>query len=406
VGHNTIKETVRKVLLTYWNSVSFQALYARVNNWMPGTPPAVAQRHVLDRWLVSRTQSLIQQVTTALENFDTLRAGTAIQEFIDELSNWYVRRSRRRFWDGDNSALSTLHETLDVLTRLMAPITPFITERVWQDLFLAAHERTGSTDPLPDSVHLTSWPQSDASLVAKELESSMALTQRLVELGRSARSEASIKIRQPLARALVSSSSLQRLSGELIAEITNELNIESLESFSADGDLVTYAAKGNFRALGKRFGRDTAQVAAKIAEADPAAVASQIQTNGEFTLDDGTTISAEEVLISERPKEGWSVVGDQSDTLALDVELTQELIHAGWVREVIRGVQELRKNSGLDVSDRIVLKWTGSGEQGEAIRAGQDFIASEVLATIITEEETEGAATDEDLGISYWLTRV
>ena len=402
VGHGTIQETVRKVLLTYWNSVSFQALYAKANGWAPGSPPPVADRHVLDRWLVSRTQTLILGVTAALEGFDTLRAGTLIQDFVDELSNWYVRRSRRRFWNGDNSALSTLHETLEVLTRLMAPIAPFITERVWQDLFVAS----GGSD-CPDSVHLSSWPVADEAWIDQDLESSMELTRRLVELGRSARSEAGMKIRQPLSRALISSSSLSRLTPELVDEIRAELNIERVESFADAGDLVDYTVKPNFRALGKRFGSGTPQVAQTIAAADPAWIASEIAAHGEFVLPFHQKFSADDVLITERPRAGWSVVGEQGETIALDVELTDELIRAGWVREVIRGVQELRKNSGLDVSDRIRLSWAGTGDQGAAVLAASEQIAAEVLAVEMTRADApgEGWTTDDDLGISYRLVK-
>ena len=424
VGHGTIQETVRKVLLTYWNSVSFQALYARANGWTPGSPPPVRERHVLDQWLVSRTQTLIFGVTVALENYDTLRAGTLIQDFVDELSNWYVRRSRRRFWNGDNSALSTLHETLEILTRLMAPIAPFITERVWQDLFVAsgvAGRESGSElvqDPdsrpagpggCPDSVHLASWPVADEDVIDSDLESSMELTRRLVELGRSARSEAGIKIRQPLSRALISSSSLSRLTPELLGEICAELNIDHVESFADAGDLVDYSAKGNFRSLGKRFGKQTAQVAQAIADADPAWVASEIAAHGELTLpfDGGTLICADEVLITERPRAGWSVVGEQGETIALDVELTEELIRAGWVREIIRGVQELRKSSGLDVSDRIRLSWAGEGSPADAVLAASDQIAAEVLAVEMTRAQapSDGWTTDENLGISYSVAK-
>jgi isoleucyl-tRNA synthetase len=292
----------------------------------------------------------------------------------------------------------------------MAPITPFMTERVWQDLFVASSEHSqGPATPVPDSVHLASWPQVEETSIDEGLESSMALTQRLVELGRSARSEAGIKIRQPLSRALISQSSLDKLTAELIEEITAELNIDTLESFSSDGDLVTYGVKGNFRSLGRRFGKKTAEVAALIAAADPAQVASAIHDRGEFTLDydGGTIITADDVLISERPKQGWSVVGDQRETIALDVELTSDLLKAGWVREVVRGIQELRKNSGLDVSDRIHVSWTGQGDAAEALQESEDYVAGEVLATQITRSDKGGAdwTEDKDLGISYWLTR-
>jgi isoleucyl-tRNA synthetase len=403
VGHGTIQETVRKVLLTYWNSVSFQALYARVNDWAPGDVPAVAARHVLDRWLVSRTQSLVVGVTQALEAFDTLRAGTLIQEFVDELSNWYIRRSRRRFWAGDDDALTTLHETLEQLTRLMAPMAPFITERVWQDLVVPS-------DPAgPDSVHLATWPAADESLIDPALESSMDLTRRLVELGRAARADAGMKIRQLLSRALISSTSLSKLTSELVDEIRAELNIERVESFADAGDLVDYVVKANFRTLGKRFGKQTAEVAAAIAHADPAWLAAKIQALGTAVLPwgGGTEISADEVLITERPRAGWAVVGGEGETIALDVELTDDLIRAGWTRELIRGIQELRKTSGFEVSDRIRLSWSGSGEVAAAIREAQAQIAAEVLAVEVTQATTPGAdwTTDPDLNLAYAIAK-
>jgi len=275
VGHGTIQETVRKVLLTYWNSVSFLALYARTNGWSPvGDAPAVADRPVLDRWLVSVRTELVRDVTDALENFDTQRAGSLISDFVDNLSNWYVRRSRRRFWDGEPAALWTLHETLDVVTRLMAPLAPFITERVWQDLFVAA------VPDAPVSVHLASWPTADAAAIDDGLNSAMELTRRLVELGRGARSEARVKTRQPLRRVLVPSSSHARLTHELLAEIAAELNVGVVESFASAGDVVDYSAKGNFRALGKRFGKETPKVAQAIADADAAALASELEAHG------------------------------------------------------------------------------------------------------------------------------
>jgi len=187
------------------------------------------------------------------------------------------------------------------------------------------------------------------------------------------------------------------------------LNIERVESFADAGDLVDYAVKANFRTLGKRFGKLTAQVAEAITGADPGWIASQITAHGRFTLpwNGGTPISADEVLITERPRAGWSVVGEQGETIALDVELTDDLVRAGWVRETIRGIQELRKSSGLDVSDRIRLSWAGSGDAADAVRASQDQIAAEVLAVEVTESAsaTNTWTTDEDLGISYSIVK-
>lgn len=403
VGHSTITETVRKVLLTYWNAVSFQSLYARTNDWTPAPPPAGTRLGVLDRWLVSVRNVLVRQVTDALEGFDTQRAGGLLADFVDDLSNWYIRRSRRRFWEGDPAALWTLHETLDVVTRLMAPMAPFVTERVWQDLFVAA---------VPDaaaSVHLADWPMADAAAVDVGLNAGMALARRLVELGRSARSDARVKTRQPLRRLLVSSVAHGRLGEELLAEIAAELNVGTVEPFGSAGDLVDHSAKGNFRALGKRFGKDTPKVAAAIAAADAAALAAALAADGQASVDfaGGTVVTADEVLLTERPREGWSVVNEQGETVALDLELTPALVAAGLVREVVRLVQEARKASGLEVSDRIVLTWKADGELAEALRSGRDEVAREVLATCVIEGTPSGdVVADDDLGLEFSVAKV
>lgn len=406
VGHNALQETVRKVMLTYWNTVAFHTLYARANGWAPqGQAPAVADRHVLDRWLVSATQQLVVDVTHDLENFDTQHLGGLIQEFIDELSNWYVRRSRRRFWDGDESALWTLHETLHTLTCLMAPLTPFITERVWQDLFVP------TVPGCPESVHLARWPVADETLIDPDLVLGMALTRRLVELGRAARAEAKVKTRQPLARALISSAACAQLDDQLIGEIVSELNIERVETFAQAGDVVDYTAKANFRNLGKRYGKQTPVVAKAVADADAAALARSLADGSPIHLDvpgvGEVKLGADDVFITERPREGWSVMEEDGQTIALDLELTPELIAAGLARDVIRFVQESRKNSGLDVSDRIALEWSAEGELADAIRAHATSIADEVLAVEMSSSKAgDGWMTDENLGLSIRIEKV
>jgi isoleucyl-tRNA synthetase len=421
VGHQSIQETVRKVLLTYLNTVSFQTLYAGANDWTPaldgvgdgselrprtefGTVPNSV--HVLDRWLVSARNELIRDVTAALEDFDTQRAGALLTDFVDDLSNWYVRRSRRRFWEGQDGALQTLHDTLNVVTRLMAPLAPFLTERVWQDLFV-------TTDPEgPASVHLATWPVADATVIDEHLDASMKLARRLVELGRSARAEAKVKTRQPLKRALVPSVAFAELDDELRAEITAELNVTAVESFASAGDLVDYSAKGNFRALGKRFAKQTPLVANAIAAADAAWLAASLAEDGRATITvpelGEVEVSAEEVLVSERPRDGWSVVNEQGETVALDLELTPDLVRAGIAREFIRAVQEARKASGFEVSDRIRLTWAASRpDVAEALRSNAGLIADEVLAVESSEAETgDGWFTDPEAGFSFSVTRV
>ncbi len=437
VGHGTITETVRKVLMTYLNTVAFQSLYARANNWSPSspvetpvrvstsstddsqvpveapvepveTPSSTGDSHVLDRWLVSYRNTLVKQVTEALEDFDTQRAGALLAAFVDDLSNWYVRRSRRRFWDGHPGALQTLHDTISVVTRLMAPLVPFLTERVWQDLMV-------TTDPAgPASVHLSAWPEADEAAIDRRLDEAMQLTRRIVELGRSARSEAKVKTRQPLRRALVPSAAFALLDEELRAEVMAELNVASVESFASAGDLVDYSAKGNFRALGKRFGKQTPLVAGAIASADAAVLAADLAAHGVagvLVAELGSVeVTPEEVIISERPREGWSVVNEQGETVALDLELTPELVQAGTAREFIRAVQEARKSSGFEVSDRIRLVWTCTDPAtADALRGHAALVADEVLAVDVVElptaDGTELPFADEELGYRFSVAK-
>jgi isoleucyl-tRNA synthetase len=408
VGHGVLQEIVRKVLLTYWNTVAFHTLYANTAAWTPSAgAPTVSDRPLLDRWLASRTHALTRDVTDAMERFDTQRTGALIASFVDELSNWYVRRSRRRFWAGDPAALATLHDTIDVLTRLMAPLTPFVTERVWQDA-------VRTVDPVAaESVHLASWPSVDEGLIDPDLEAQMDLARRVVELGRAARAEAKVRTRQPLARALVGSGAWTTLPAALRDEVAAELNVTTLDSLaSAGGDLIEHVAKPNFRALGMRFGKRTPQVAAAIAAADPATLAATLSESGQATVDvDGTpeTVEADEVMVSERPREGWSVVNEQGETVALDLELTPELVRAGLAREAIRLIQEVRKASGFEVSDRIDLWWVAEGDLAAALAEHESLIADEVLAPTVSRGEPDDAELprhqDAGLGLTLWLRR-
>ena len=406
IGHTALSEIVRKVLLTYWNTVAFHVLYSGSEGWTPATGelPPVAEREVLDTWLLSELHTLTLDVTAALETFDTQTAGSRIARFVDDMSNWYVRRSRRRFWRGDTAAFATLHETLEVLTRLIAPLTPFIAERVWQDVIVPV------TPGAPASVHLATWPVADESLIVDGLGTRVDLARRITELGRSARAEAKVRTRQPLRRALVASGAWEQLGEELRAQVCEELNVGSLESLAeAAGDLVDHSAKGNFRQLGKRFGKETPKVAAAIASADAATLAGALSTDGVATIEiDGSPVQLgpDDVIISERPREGWSVVNDQGETVALDLELDDTLRQAGLAREAIRVIQEARKSSGFDIGDRVTLTWSATGPMVDAVRAHKTEIADEVLATEVTEAAGTAAFTDAELGLEFTLAKV
>ncbi|MCI3226897.1 isoleucine--tRNA ligase [Streptomyces sp. NP-1717] len=409
VGDTTIQEVVRKTLLTYWNTVAFQALYARTSGWAPSAAdPAPADRPVLDRWLLSELHALVDQSTRAMEAYDTQRVGKLLSAFVDDLSNWYVRRSRRRFWQGDKAALRTLHEVVETVTRLMAPLVPFITERVWQDMIVPV------TPDAPESVHLSTWPEADLPSIDPALSRQMALVRRLVELGRATRAESGVKTRQPLSRALVAASGFETLSPELRAQITEELNVSSLASLSeVGGSLVDTTAKANFRALGKRFGKGVQAVAKAVADADAAALSAALRDGTASVTVDGEPVSLapDEVIITETPREGWSVASDSGATVALDLEITPELRLAGLARDAIRLIQEARKNSGLDVADRIAVRWTATTDETHAaLTTHTPLISDEVLALTFepgAPDATFGPAfTDEGLSLTFHLRKV
>ena len=414
IGHAALEEIVRKVLLTYWNTVSFLTLYASAAGWVVGAGPVpgVPDRPLLDRWALSELHRTVLEVDAALEAFDSPRAGRRIAQLVDDLSNWYVRRSRRRFWDGDPAALATLHECLEVLTRLMAPFTPFVTEAVHDAIVTAVWA------DLPDSVHLRDWPTVDREALADPgLGEQMALVRRLVELGRAARTDAKVRTRQPLGRALVGAAGWPAVPDELRALVAEELNVTGLDPLADAGDLVDVTARPQFRALGKRFGPRTKEVAAAIGAADPAILAAALRADGQATVEVGgepVTLSADEVQLTETPRLGWAVATSGGATVALDLTVTPELRRAGLAREAVRLVQEARKTSGLSITDRIALWWTASDDDlAAALREHADTVAGEVLAASYTEGlPTTGADTelprhgDPELGLSFVLRRV
>ncbi|MGX7680396.1 isoleucine--tRNA ligase [Jatrophihabitans sp. DSM 45814] len=411
VGHKNLEEIASKVLRTYWSIASFQSLYARANSWNPApaaskSADGAAAATPLDRWARNETRRVAVEVDAALEAYDPARAGKALAGLIDDLSNWYVRRSRRRFWEGDPEALQTLHDCLDVLTRMLAPFVPFVTERVWHALFA---EPSGI-----ESVHLASWPAADAD-VDIILSEQVALVRRIVELGRSARAEAKAKTRQPLGRALISAAGWAALPPSLKSEVMDELNVLELANLADAGELVDLTVKPNFRSLGARFGPRTKLVSAAITQLEPTALVRDLRAGVARVRVEGevVTLGPDDLLITETPRSGWAVASDSSETVALDLELTPELRRLGILRDVIRLVQEARKNAGYDVTDRISLHWRvgGSPEPAQAIREHADELAREVLAT----ELVEGApavpadfaeSTEEDLGLHLWLARI
>ncbi|WP_329424506.1 isoleucine--tRNA ligase [Streptosporangium sp. NBC_01495] len=407
VGHGALEEIVRKVLLTYWNTTSFFTLYANTESWSPSRlseAPAYEERPLIDRWALAELHRTVSEVTASLDVFDTARVGRRLAEFLDDLSNWYVRRSRRRFWTGDPAAFATLYECLETVTRLMAPVVPFTTDYVWDVLRDAG---------APSSVHLASWPEVNGELLDPELSERMALVRRLVELGRSARASSGVKTRQPLGRALVGAPGWAALSPELRELIADELNVKDLEDLSGIGaDLVSFTVKPNFRALGRRFGSQTKLVASAVTATDPTELARALRTGSPVPVEAGelgtVELGADDVIVTEQPRSGWAVEAGAGETIALDLTITDELRRSGLIRDVIRLLQDTRKSTGLAITDRIDVWWsTGDADLAEALRTQGRTVADEVLAVSLTEGGVDDlpAHGDAELGLTFQLRR-
>ncbi len=318
-----------------------------------------------------------------------------------------MRRSRRRFWEADPDALETLYTCLDGLTRLLAPFIPFLTDTLWSKL--AAGVRADA----PDSVHLADWPTPRPDLVDAGLATRMDLVRRVVELGRAARAGSGVRTRQPLARAVVAAPEFAGLSADLRAQIAEELNVATVEAAAAD--VVDVTVKPNFRTLGRRFGKRTPVIAAAVSAAGR-------PVDGRLTVEVGgerIELAGDDLIISETPRQGWAVTSESGLSVALDLEITPELRRAGVARDVVRVLQEARKAAGLDITDRVDVRWTADTPQtAQALREHASTVAAEVLAVTFAEgagptgqhagQNTE-QGTDEagqhapDLGLTFWL---
>jgi isoleucyl-tRNA synthetase len=340
----------------------------------------------MDRWILAELNATVHEATYALDAFDATRGGQRIERFVDDLSNWYVRRSRRRFWrsaadEDTQAAFLTLWECLVTVAQITAPYTPFIADEIYTNL-------TARDPDAPESVHLADWPTTVPQRHDDGLRESMALVRRLVALGRSARTDAKVRVRQPLARALVvmPARHVEHLEG-LRSLVAEELNVKDVEIAGRLEDLVTYSVKPNFRALGPRLGKNVKAVADALQRLDAHELVTHLENQGKALVTvAGETIelSPEELDVRVEGREGFSLARDGAYGVALDVELSEDLLHEGIAREVIRAVQELRKNAGLSVEDRIHLWLTAEdGLLASALQVHSDMIGSEVLATAL-----------------------
>ena len=369
---------------TYWNTYGFLVLYARIDDIDLLQEVPVAERPEIDRWAMALTHRTVTTVTEALDNYDAKTAGEAIESFVDQLSNWYVRRNRRRFWkstdpDDKHAAYRTLYQCLDTVTRLMAPFTPFIAEHVYQNLV------RGIDADAAESVHMVSWPDVDPVWQNDALLHDIDVVQRVVGLGRAARGHSGVRTRQPLSRLLVRApddAAAQALESHQ-AQILEELNVKAIEFIARDAGLVSYNIKPNLPVLGKRYGKRLPAVRQALGEADGAAIASVVARDETFELavgDDTIELGGDDVLIETSSAEGYACETDAGYLAALDTSLDDDLINEGLAREVVRSVQDARKLAGLEVSDRIVLGVTGSATVESALAAHRDYLMNETLA--------------------------
>jgi isoleucyl-tRNA synthetase len=392
-GYHRGDEARRAFLIPLWNVYSFLATYANLDGWMPPDKgdgfdpthpegPTPRSDNLLDRWVLARLNQIIPTVTEALENSDPLTATLALGGFLDDLSNWYVRRSRRRFWkserDADkNDAYATLYHVLVKYARLLAPFTPFVTEEIYQNLVRSAYPQAH------ESVHHTAWPKYDPQAVDESLLEQMELARQIASLGLAARNSAGLKVRQPLARALAYAGGRRSLDNEFIEIITDELNVKTFEFVEQASQLVRYQVLPDNKLLGPRFGAQFPKVRAALAAADPAAVAANVQAGLPVALivdGEPVDLKPEEILVQTHPVEGLAVAADKFATVAVDANITPELRAEGLAREIVRRVQDFRKQSGLEIADRIELYLAVSPGLEPALATHRDYIMSETLA--------------------------
>ncbi|MFA9445430.1 isoleucine--tRNA ligase [Egicoccus sp. AB-alg6-2] len=409
VGPQLLEDVVRRFLLTIWNTHVFFTTYATIDGFDVHAPaPAVGDRPASDRWVLAELADLTSTVDRALQHYDVSTATRRLERFVDDLSNWYVRRNRRRFWKAaaddpadKAAAYHTLHTCLTTLSQLLAPFTPFFAERLWLDLVV-------SQDPeAPVSVHLTDFPVADPDWVDDDLRAAMVTARRVVELGRQARTTSAVKVRQPLARALVTVPESERAGlASLVADVAEELNVRQVELGDGTGDLVERSLKPNFRALGPAFGKQSPLVGNALRDAGPdeaADVAASLAREGQAQLavGDGTvTVTTDMVEVVESPRTGWAVASQGSTSFALDTALTRELEVEGAARELVRAVNDLRKGEGLALDDRIALTVAVSPPDLDAELAAAglyDLLGREVLATRVVRDEPE-QPREVDLG--------
>ena len=405
-----VGEAQRKFLLTLWNTYSFFVTYANIDEFDPASPPP-PQRTDFDRWVRSALHRLIDEVTEQLDSYEPTQAARAIEAFVDQLSNWYVRRSRRRFWKSDDAAdqaaaYHTLHECLTTLAKLLAPFTPYLAEEIHRNLSVGD----------ADSVHLASWPEADSSLIDAELNQAMELVQRIASLGRAARSKAGVKVRQPLPEVLVGVADEAEVALVTPHEQTllDELNVKALRFVDASSESVGYLIKPNLPVLGPRLGKEVSQLRSALQSLEPEMAAQIVAAAqaGETIEVAGVSLTAGDLLIETEERKGAATAREAGYTVVVSAEISPVLAREGWAREIVHRVQGMRRAAGFAVSDRIDL-WLAADDEAlrTAVQEWASHIQDETLALGLHDAKPEPDAHQaeeeiEGMSISVGVRKV
>ena len=371
-----VDELIKKFILTLWNTYSFFVTYANIDGWSPkdNKEKECNSNNKLDRWILSELNSLIEESTMHLDDYNLTKATRPMMDFVDNLSNWYIRRSRRRFWKSENDedkheAYKTLYVVLKEFSKLIAPFMPFISEEIYRNL-------TKNDVCEEDSVHLCDWPTSQKKCIRPELNEEMAMVRKVVTLGHAVRAQSGIKVRQPLSKVKVGlpdsvDPAVIKQQEEVIIE---ELNVKELELLTTVGEFVTQTVKPDSRKLGPKYGKQMQKIIRDVKE-------------GNYTLfDDGRVkagdivLDPDEVEIGFKGKEGFDVQGEDGFVVVLDTTITDDLRHEGHARDIIRYIQEMRKDAGYEVYERIYLQIKSEGDIDDAVTKYADYIKKETLA--------------------------
>ncbi len=407
-GYGPADEVRRGMFLTLWNTYAFFVTYASLDGWAPGGDDALLERTELDRWMLSELHRLVAGVTDALQDFDALPATKLVEAFVEDLSNWYVRRSRRRFWKSESdsdklAAYATLYECLVTVAKLLAPFTPFLAEEMYQNLVRSFDSAGGDAPHSEEGVHLADWPISDASQIDRALSEETRLVMRVASLGRAARAKAQLRVRQPVAELLVKlpTAAEERALERLAPQVLEELNVKAIRIVRDESAFLRFEVKPNLKLLGQKYGREVQDIAKALGALTDERLAEVARAAGagESVEIAGKVLEAGELLVNGREREGFASAEENGAVVIVSTELTPELEREGLAREIVHRIQNLRKDAGFEIADRIRTYYDGDDGLREAMQQHDEYVRNETLSVEVTESAPPADAQSETASI-------